>query len=576
MRDPSDGDAIDAWGIAAGYHDVDGRWISARWETVEALRQSMGDPVAGPPLWFVAAGSSHELLGACRLVLEHGEDCGVVSALVDDIPIGYHRLVPTDGGPVTTLIVHPTRCPDPPRSWGVAAQVYALWSERSWGLGDLGDVEALAHRLASAGAGVLQLSPLHSPAPTAHQEASPYYPSTRRALSPMLIPMPSEFARPDGLAPDPRSLIDRDAAWSARRRVLESEFASERWDPAWRTWAAEEHDTLWMVARWNTIADDHGADWTVWPASLRHPDDPTFARRAATDPAVAERLDFHAWCQWRARCALADAASHQVGLVADLAVGFSPHGADAWEFQDLVALDARIGAPPDMFNPHGQEWGLPPFVPWRLRNACYRPIVETLRACLRDVAGIRIDHVMGLMRQYWVPLGGSPRDGAYVHFDAEELLALVALEATRAGAFVVGEDLGTVTPEIRSAMERWGVLGTRVALFEDRPPADYPEMSMATATTHDLPTIRSLWEGGGDQRLAAVIRSLVDAPPDTTARDAVDRLHRLLLDSPARIRLLTTDDLCGAVEQPNRPGTSESSNWSRPLPLPVGEIPLPT
>ena len=561
---------IDDWGIADGFHDVHGAWIEAPAATIAALREAMGAPAPSEPLWFVAEGSAPGLLGECVLTLEDGTSWGTVRALPETVPIGYHRLTPTDGGPETTLIVHPTRCPEPPRSWGLAAQTYALWSERSWGHGDLRDVTVLARSIAAAGGGSLLLSPLHAPAPTLPQEPSPYYPSTRRALNPQLIPMAGD--PPDDLRVDPTRLIDRNAAWTARRAVLEEAFRAGRWDARWREWAHAQGADLWLIARWNTIADDFGADWTTWPASLRHPSDPTFDRRAAEDPAIAERVEFHAWCQWRAHEHLAEAGSQGVGLIGDLAVGFSPGGADAWQYQDVVALDARIGAPPDLFNPAGQGWGLPPFVPWKLRAARYEPFVATVRACLRGVAGLRIDHVMGLFRQYWIPEGASNAEGAYVMFPAEELFALIALEATRAGAFVVGEDLGTVPDGVREAMDRWGVLGTKVVLFEDGSPADFPEMSLATVTTHDLPTAAGLWVGNGDERLRDRLAQ-VTAAVDSDAPDTViDRVHAQLLASPARLRLLTTDDLCAAVDQPNLPGTTVATNWSRPLPLPVDDL----
>jgi 4-alpha-glucanotransferase len=573
VSEDAPGTRMDDWGIASGFHDVHGDWIPAAPSTVTALRAAMGDPIEGPPLWFVAHGEEHRLLGPCRLELDDGTDVGEIDRLTGGVPIGYHRLTPIDGGPATRLIVHPVRCPAPPLAWGVAAQVYALWSERSAGIGDLGDVARLAARVATAGGRIVQLSPLHAPAPTFPQESSPYYPSSRRALSPLLIPVDASTPRPD-----PARLIDRDAVWSAKREALEAQFAGSRHDPDWREWARHQEPSLASVARWNTIADDFGSDWTSWPASLRHPADPTFDRRAAADDAVRERFEFHVWCQWRARQALDAATRSGVGLVADLAVGFSPAGADAWEFQDHLALGARIGAPPDVFNPTGQDWGLPPFVPHRLRAAAYEPLVATLRACLVGMAGIRIDHVMGLMRQYWIPPGGSPRDGAYVHLHAHEIMAIIALEATRAGAFVIGEDLGTVEHSMRDAMTAWGMLGTRVVLFEDAPPSQYPEMSLATATTHDLPTLAALLNGSADERLAERVLRLVGETPNNTRLDPVDaiaQVHDALLGSPARLRLLTTDDLCAATEQPNHPGTVVASNWSRTLPLAVDDIPLP-
>lgn len=564
------GPVIDQWGIADGFHDVHGDWIAATQDTITALRTMMGEPRPGQPLWFVEQGSSHDLSGPCALHLEDGASWGVVTRLEGDLPIGYHTLTPTDGGPATRLIVHPSRCPEPPRAWGVAAQVYALWSARSWGIGDLRDVAALARMVADAGGGMLLLSPLHAPAPTFPQERSPYYPSTRRAINPLLIPMAGD--PPDDLTVDPQTLLDRDLVWTAKRAVLEAAFAEGRWKADWRDWAHQQGPDLWSIARWNTIADDFGPEWTTWPESLRHPSDPTFDQRAARDPAITERVEFHAWCQWLADGFLAHAGAQGCGLIGDLAVGFSPAGADAWQYQDVVALDARIGAPPDLFNPGGQGWGLPPFIPWKLRAAHYEPFIATVRACLRGVVGLRIDHVMGLFRQYWIPEGTDTGGGAYVTFPAHELLAIIALEATRAGAFVIGEDLGTVQDGVREAMEQWGVLGTKVVLFEETAPDAFLEMSLATVTTHDLPTTAGLWSGRGDDRLRArlaQVTAAVDGEPTSTI---IQRVHAQLLASPALLRLMTTDDLCAAEEQPNMPGTTVETNWARPLPVDVTGI----
>jgi 4-alpha-glucanotransferase len=564
------GPVTDEWGIADGFHDVHGEWIAAPDATISTLRSMMGEPRPADPLWFVEHCSWHDLVSECVLTLEDGTSWGALTRLEGDVPIGYHTLTPADGGPRTRLVVHPIRCPEPPRAWGVAAQVYALWSDRSWGIGDLRDVATLARSVAEAGGEMVLLSPLHAPSPTFPQERSPYYPSTRRAINPLLIPMAGD--PPAELRVSPGALIDRDRVWTAKRAVLEAAFADGRWDAVWRDWAHLQGADLWSIARWNTIADDFGSDWTAWPESLRDPSDPTFDRRAAQDPAITERVEFHAWCQWLADGFLSQAAAQGCGLIGDLAVGFAPAGADAWQYQDVVALDARIGAPPDLFNPAGQGWGLPPFIPWKLRAAHYEPFIATVRACLRGVVGLRIDHVMGLFRQYWIPEGTPTADGAYITFPADELLAIIALEATRAGAFVIGEDLGTVQAGVRETMERWGVLSTKVVLFEDDSPDAFPAMSLATVATHDLPTAAGLWSGNGDERLherLARVTAAVEGEPTSTI---IQRIHAQLLSSPALLRLMTTDDLCEAIEQPNLPGTTVETNWARPLPFDVAGI----
>ncbi len=272
----------------------------------------------------------------------------------------------------------------------------------------------------------------------------------------------------------------------------------------------------------------------------------------------------------------------------DLAVGFDPGGADAWVWQDLVALDARIGAPPDEFNRAGQDWGLPPFIPWRLRAARYEPFVETLRAVLRGAGGLRVDHVMGLFRLFWVPPGAGPADGAYVRYPAGDLLDLLALESARAGAVVVGEDLGTVEPGVRTELAERAVLSMKLLWFEDDPPEAWPERSLALVTTHDLPTIAGVWTGSdlGDQRTAgvpAVEEGMADlhrrlerrsgASDDAPVADVVVAAHRALAAAPSALVAATLEDALGVPERPNMPGTVDTwPNWSLALPVPLEEV----
>ena len=341
----------DEWGISHGYFDVDGTWHETSEVTRKRLRDAMGDPQDAPPLWFVAAGESHTLWSPCRLVLEDGTDLGAIAALPADLAIGYHLLHPIDGGPTTNLIVHPLSCPEIPVAWGVAAQIYSLWSARSWGIGDLGDVATLAHTVAGAGGAAMLLSPLHQPAPSFPQQDSPYYPSSRRALNPLLISF--DAAPPAELVCEANALIDRDQVWSTKRAALEHLYAESSTPPPLPD----------SVAIWNALCDEYGPNWTAWPHELRRFDPAVIASRLATNQPFAARAAFHQWCQQIALSQLLQLGSTGVAIIGDLAVGFDPHGADAWEYQDVLALDARIGAPPDPFNTAGQDWGIPGFVP---------------------------------------------------------------------------------------------------------------------------------------------------------------------------------------------------------------------
>ncbi len=553
----------DQWGIAHGYHDVEGVWHATPTDTREQLRTLLGEAPATDPLWFVDEGTTHALLSRCRLVLEDTSERGGVDALPADLPIGFHRLDPVDGGASTTLVVTPRSCPAPPTGWGVAAQVYSLWRHDAWGIGDLRDVSELGQHIAARGGTAVLLSPLHAPAPTQPQQSSPYYPSSRRWLNPLLIPMPGD--RPGGLTNEPGAYIERDRVWGAKRQSLSQRFSREGGDGRWRSWARAQGADLWRYATWNALADRHGAQWTHWPEHLRHPDSPAVADLPLHDHEFATACEFHAWLQWVARNELRHTiAAAGLALISDLAVGSSPDGADAWMYQDLMALGVRIGAPPDPFNAAGQDWGLPPFIPSRLRAAHYAPFIAMLRSACEGMGGVRIDHVMGLFRQFWVPEGGSAADGAYVQMPADEMLALIRLEATRAGTFVVGEDLGTVQDGVREAMASGGILGTKVWWF-DPSPTQWATTNLATVTTHDLPTVSGVWTGtDGDDEMGALLRAAVDGSSDATG--AAVAVHAQVAASSCVLMLASMDDLAGCVERPNRPGTVSPENWSLRMP----------
>ena len=548
----------DEWGISHGYFDVGGDWHATSDTTRQLLRDAMGTPEPGPPMWFVPSGEAHTLWDACRLVLEDGTEVGEILALPADVPIGYHVLTPVDGGPETHLVSYPPTCPQIPVAWGVTAQIYSLWSSGSWGIGDLTDLATLTRSLADAGAGAVLISPLHQPAPSLPQQDSPYYPSSRRAWNPLLIGLGD--APPVELACSPDDLIDRNAVWAAKRAALE-QICAESTEPTPLPNA---------IALWNALCDELGPDWQAWPMDLRTFDLDVIAARLRTDNDLARRAGFHQWCQRVVAEQLAVIAHSGVALIGDLAVGFSPQGADAWEYQHLLALDVQIGAPPDPFNAAGQKWGIPGFVPWRLRNARYEPFIATVRAAMRGVGGLRIDHVMGLFRQFWIPEGASAADGTYVRFPADELLAIICIEATRSATFVIGEDLGTVQDGVREALGSRSIARTRVLWFEPDPPDTWGADSLATATTHDLPTIAGVYNGtDGDVEQRAHL--LAVASGDSAAA-AVQTTHDALLASPARLRLLTMEDVCVSPERPNHPGTVGGANWRRLLPDAVDAI----
>jgi 4-alpha-glucanotransferase len=285
-----------------------------------------------------------------------------------------------------------------------------------------------------------------------------------------------------------------------------------------------------------------------------------------------DRVRFHMWLQWLIDQQLAKATG-ALPILGDLAIGVDPDGADAWAWQDVFARGVRVGAPPDEFNPAGQDWGLPPFVPWRLRALGYEPLAATLRAAVRHCGALRIDHAMGLFRLFWIPEGGTPTDGAYVRYPGTELLDVLAIESVRAGATIVGEDLGTVEPQVRQHLHERSVLSYKLVWFEAQPPAAYPAQSLAAVTTHDLPTIAGVWTGADApdpmcDRLIAVSGAAPGAPVD----DVVVATYDALASAPSMVTTATLEDALGVVDRPNHPGDIGRPNWSLALPVPIEDV----
>jgi 4-alpha-glucanotransferase len=591
-----------AWGISDGYSDAAGRWQQVPQETLDAVGRAMGaetgsdGPPAGPPLWFVRPGGAEPLQSRCDLRLEDGTVLDGIESLPGDLPLGYHDLQPLDGGPTTRLVASPGRChlPDDLRTWGWAVQLYAARSRESWGIGDLADLRRLSRWAAGQGAGVLALNPLHAGGPALPQQPSPYYPSTRRYRSPLYlrveeVPGATEIGddletfAAVGRALLEERLIDRDRVWEIKRAALERCFEVSGRDAGFAAYEAEEGPPLLQYATWCAIADEHGNGWQSWPDELRHPLSPAVARFAADHP---DRVRFHAWLQWLVDVQLGDAAA--LPFVSDLAVGFDAGGADGWAFQESLALDMRVGAPPDEFNTKGQDWGLPPFVPWKLRADRYDPIVQTFRSALRHAGGLRVDHVMGLFRLFWIPVDGDAKAGTYVRYPANELLDILALESHRAGAFVVGEDLGTVEDEVREELAARDVLSYRLLWFEPDPPEQWPEQALAAVTTHDLPTVAGRWTSAdleaqheignepnveGEQEVRRRLQEIAGVVPDAPVEEVTEAAYRALARTPSRVKVATLDDALGVEERPNMPGTvDEWPNWSISLPVPLEEI----
>jgi 4-alpha-glucanotransferase len=556
-----------------------------------------------------------------------------------DLPTGYHRLAVAagDAHADVTVVAAPRRLPLPPGitpGWGWAVQLYAVRSTASWGIGELADLRDLgAWSARELGASFVLCNPLHAAAPGLPQQPSPYYPSSRRFTNPLYLRVEdvAEFDALDGaarehvadLAARARAMnrqdrIDRDAVYLLKMEALEAIYAAGRSaarDAAFASFRGREGSGLRDFAVFCALAERHGVPFQRWPHDLRHPAAPQVdvARRR-----LGDRIDFHAWLQWccdeqlaRAQRAAVDAGM-ALGLVHDLAVGVDPGGADGWALRDELAEDMTIGAPPDSFNQQGQDWRLPPFRPDRLRHTGYGPFRALLGSLLRHGGGIRIDHVLGLFRLWWIPDGADPRHGTYVRYPADELLAVVAVEADRAGALVIGEDLGTVESGLRDTMADWGLLGSRVLYFERAddgeaplPAAAYPRLALTTVTTHDLPTAAGWWEDAeileqGQlgllaedttlkrelERKAAQRRAMLDllraeglVGDDPRSEDLVEAMHAFIASTPSLVVAGSLGDAIGDRRQPNLPGTvDEYPNWRLPIAAPSvapGEAPQP-
>ncbi len=658
---PDLADLAAAYGVATRYRDAGDRDVDVDASVVidvlaaldvdastdEAVRDALANRRQGSlPPTLVVGNAPVELPEPGELTLEDGTTSRV--STLQDLPVGYHRVV--SGHEEAAVLVPPARLAEVPRTWGWMVQLYSLHSPGSWGCGDLVDLRDLLTAATGQGAGAVLCNPLHALRLEPTVESSPYSPSSRRYLHPVSLRVsatPAYRAAPahvrhavDRLAPDsdalsehrPTDLIDSDAVWAAKRAALallrpfagsvgatpglehavppvpgaavgdaddpDAALAAEH-----RAVVAALSPALRDVATWYALAEKHGPEWRTWPEDVRSPDGPGI--EAAREELV-DRVSFHGWCQYLLDHQLAEAHAATfgmpVGLIADLAVGCAPDGADAWALQSFLAPGVHVGAPPDDFNQRGQDWSLPPWRPDRLAAAGYGPLRDMLGAVLRHADGVRIDHVAGLWRLWWIPPGRPATEGTYVHYDAEAMLAVLAIEASRAGAVVVGEDLGTVEPEVTEGLAENGMLGCAVLWFQRDadgdllPPSQWEEMTLGTISTHDLPTaVGFLRDEHVRIRDEAGLLTDVDAAREQAAREreellallvsqgvlgedrseaaVVAAMHRLLAGAGSRIVLASFTDVLDEVRQPNLPGTTDAyPNWRIPLPLALDEL----
>lgn len=549
-----------------------------------------------------------------------------------------------------TLIITPENCYQPEavkgenRVWGPTVQLYGIRSRRNWGIGDFSDLRSLIDLTAENGGAVVGVSPLHDLFPDDPGRISPYSPSSHCFVNTLYIDVEAvpEFVECEAA----RNLVASDRFQTRLRKLRASEkvnykdvYAAKRSvlsllyrhfcdyhlqnntdrARAFQFFRNEGGEALEYHARFQALQnyfqreDPNIWGWPAWPKQYHQPKSEAVEEFAAEHSAT---VGFFIWMQWLADEQLAAVGQQSwrrglgVGLYQDLAVGASSGGSEAWIWQDFLAAGAYAGAPPDEINPLGQDWGLPPFVPHRLREAAYMPFIDVLRANMRHCGALRIDHVMALTRVFWVPAGLNTIQGTYISYPMEEMLGIVALESQRNHCMVIGEDLGTVPENFQSHLKTAGILSYRPFLFERtkegnfKSPIDYPRQSLVAVSTHDLPTLRGFWKGSDldaraalqlfsseEQHSKLVVERVQDrarflialeneallpmsvsidpaSVPDITTPFVI-AIHAYLARSKAQVMVVQPEDIFGVIEQTNLPGSQDNqySNWQQRLPL---------
>lgn len=524
------------------------------------------------------------------------------------------------------LIVAPQKCflpPSPKRSWGISLQLYGLRSANNWGIGDFRDLEGIMKVAGRRwGAATIGVNPLHIPAAGL---SSPYSPSSRLFWNPVYLNVEDVrewrtsliLRRKAGSLKFQQMLkrlrnssrVDYEAVGKLKGEIFERLFREfrrhhlrkKKLTPRGRAFihfVSHHHSHLTRFCTFQALTEHLGTwVWRVWPQEYQHPLSKTVE---AFRHAHAARIQFYQYVQWLCELQLqkldhvAQKYSLSLRLYHDLPVGIHPDGADAWIFQDQVAPGITVGAPPDAFNLNGQNWGLAVPNPIRLREEGYQFLRETLQENMRHGGVLRIDHALGLFRMFWIPQGGTGKDGVYVRTYVDEVLAVLALESVRRKVMVVGEDLGTVTPAIQQKLHAAGLLSYRLLLFEReddgdfRQPHTYPEQALVAATTHDLPTLKGFWVGRDisikeeadlyprkeaidqDWRMRAEDRQRLwkalseeglcpaDTIPYHLTENMLQAIYRYLARTPSRLLIVQLEDLLAELDTPNLPGAPES------------------
>lgn len=570
------------------------------------------------------------------------------------LPLGYHQLTLRSAAQAsgelarTRVIVCPSRCHEPKvlkqgeRLWGPSIQLYALRSNDNWGIGDFSDLKRLLEIVAGQGASFVGLNPLHALFPHEPERASPYSPSSRNAMNVLYIDVTAvpdyaecRFASDlvNSVAFQQRlqalrepEIVNYQAVATAKLEVLEMLFkhfhlrhlsGDTRRGRAFRAYQKERGGELRRQALFETLqAHFHAQDssvwgWSLWPPAYRDPNSPEVAEFEREHEA---RVEFFEYLQWQAEVQLqsaqarAESLGMAIGLYRDLAVGVNEGGAETWSRRSLYAMELHVGAPPEEYNLAGQDWGLPPMIPSRLREQDFQPFIDTLRANMRCAGALRIDHVMALMRLFWIHPEDGAKSGAYMNYPVDEMMGILALESHRHQCLVIGEDLGTVPPRMREAMREQYLLSYCPLFFERthdgrfKRPEEWSPHALAVVSTHDLPTLRGFWNSkdvdlrtelglfpndevraqqvvGRAQDRAQLLLALEQeglipqdgsvhpSMTDDTSPAFTDAVYSFLGRTPAQLVGVQLEDVTQQLIQVNIPGTSESQfpNWRRKL-----------
>lgn len=591
-------------------HVPDGSWVNVQW----VLEDGRKGPCDQVDRYVAPRMIDGELVGRATFDVPHW------------LPLGWHRLVATvEGGHVesATLIIVPNTLSLPllessRRVWGVNAQLYSTRSASSWGIGDAADLADLAAVCADKGADFLLVNPVHASQPVSPLETSPYLPVSRRWLNPIYI-RPENIEEYASLPQASRvtieqlrdetrqfatrdDLIDRDCSWEAKSKALEIIFAAPR-----------SYHRQSQLDRFIERGGSELSNYALWCAlveregTIELPED--LARSSAPRVELerlelADRVDFYQWCQWVAAEQL-EHAQHvarevgmEIGVMADLAVGVHPYGSEKWSRPELFASGMSVGAPPDVYSQQGQNWSQPPWSPRSLAESGYLPLRDMVRAALANAGAVRIDHILGMFRLWWIPDGCAATEGTYVYYDHEAMMGVILLEAQRAGAVVIGEDLGVVEPWVRDYLRERGVLGTSVVWFEKEGggwplrPEHYRDRALAAVNIHDLPptlgyirgiqtTLRSelglltddieTVRAGDRLELEQVSARLLEYGcidgAEPSEREIVEGLYRYVAKTPSKLVVASLVDAVGDVRPQNMPGTGADQypNWCVPL-----------